>query len=196
MVSDGGMLLVRELDEGLSLGGLIGQHLSDGRGKNIQLPLTDLARRSVYSRLAGYKDVNGAERLSQNPAFRLIGSGKVLECGAALASRLQSFETELLTQPENLVGLAQIKACAMLLALACRESSHAAAVCPDAGEDRGPAATGGVYVVGADLQTGRAIGSGMERYLRKSATDGQHRGLGTAATIESAASAAGRGSQR
>jgi len=70
------------------------------------LPLADLVRQSVYSRLAGYEDVNDAERLSQDPAFRLIGSEKVLERGAALTSRLQSFETELLTQAENLAGLA------------------------------------------------------------------------------------------
>ena len=46
--------------------------------------------------------------LSQDPAFRLIGSEKVLERGAALTSRLQSFETELLTQAENLAGLAAL----------------------------------------------------------------------------------------
>jgi hypothetical protein len=59
-------------------------------------------RHSVYSRLAGYEDVNDAERLSQDPVFRLIGSEKVLERGAALTSRVQSFETELLTRAENL----------------------------------------------------------------------------------------------
>ena len=106
VTSDGGLLLVRELDERLGFGELIERHLTDGRGKNTQLPLTDLVRQSVYSRLAGYEDVNDAERLSQDPAFRLIGSEKVLECGAALTSRLQSFETELLTQAENLPGLA------------------------------------------------------------------------------------------
>ena len=63
--------------------------------------MTDLVRQSVYSRLAGYEDVNDAERLSQNPAFRLIGSSKIWERGAALTSRLQSFETELLAQPEG-----------------------------------------------------------------------------------------------
>jgi hypothetical protein len=108
VTSDGGLLLVRELDERLGFGELIERHLTDGRGKNTQLPLTDLVRQSVYSRLAGYEDVNDAERLSQDPAFRLIGSEKVLERGAALTSRLQSFETELLTQPENLAGLARI----------------------------------------------------------------------------------------
>jgi Transposase DDE domain group 1 len=106
VTSDGGLLLVRELDERLGFGELIERHLTDGRGKNTQLPLTDLVRQSVYSRLASYEDVNDAERLSQDPAFRLIGSEKVLERGAALTSRLQSFETELLTQGENLAGLA------------------------------------------------------------------------------------------
>jgi Transposase DDE domain group 1 len=106
VTSDGGLLPVRELDERLGFGELIERHLTDRRGKNTQLPLTDLVRQSVYSRLAGYQDVNDAERLSQDLAFRLIGSEKVLERGAALTSRLQSFETELLTQAENLAGLA------------------------------------------------------------------------------------------
>ena len=99
---------MRELDERLGLGELIAQHLTDSRGRNMQLPLADLLRQSVYSRLAGYEDVNDAERLSQDPAFRLIGSEKIWERGAALTSRLQSFETELLTQDENLAGLAAI----------------------------------------------------------------------------------------
>jgi Transposase DDE domain group 1 len=108
VTSDGGLLLVRELDERLGFGELIKRFLTDGRGKNTQLPLPDLVRQSIYSRLAGYEDVNDAERLSQDPAFRLIGSEKVLERGAALTSRVQSFETELLTQAENLVGLAAL----------------------------------------------------------------------------------------
>ncbi len=52
--------------------------------------------------------MNDAERVSQDPTFRLIGSEKIWERGAALTSRLQSFETELLTQEENLAGLAAI----------------------------------------------------------------------------------------
>jgi hypothetical protein len=109
VTSDGGLILVRELDERLGLGDLIAHYLTDSRrGKNTQLPLADLLRQSVYSRMAGYEDVNDAERLSQDPTFRLIGSEKVWERGAALTSRLQSFETELLTQEENLAGLAVI----------------------------------------------------------------------------------------
>src|ERR1019366_1141592 len=109
VTSDGGLLLVRELDERLGLSELISEHLTDGRrGKSTQLPLPDLLRQSIYSRLAGYEDVNDAERLAQDPTFRLMGSERIWERGAALTSRLQSFETELLTQEENLSGLAAI----------------------------------------------------------------------------------------
>src|ERR1039457_3622844 len=109
VTSDGGLILVRELDERLGLGDLIAQHLTDSRrGKNTHLPLADLLRQSVYSRIAGYEDVNDAERLSQDQTFRLIGSEKIWERRAALTSRLQSFETDLLTLEENLAGLAAI----------------------------------------------------------------------------------------
>ncbi len=98
-----------ELDERLGFGDLIAQHLADSRrGKNTQLPLADLRRQSVYSRIAGYEDGNDTERLSQDPTFRLIGFEKIWERGAALTSRLQSFETEVLGQEENFVGLAAI----------------------------------------------------------------------------------------
>ncbi len=109
VTSDGGLLVVRELDERLRLSELVDRHLNDSRrGKNIQLPLADLLRQSIYSGLAGYEDVNDAERFSQDPTFRLIGSRKIWERGAALTSRLQSFETEVLTQEENLAGLAAL----------------------------------------------------------------------------------------
>src|SRR6202011_722191 len=84
-------------------------YLSESRrGKNIQLPLADLLRQSIYSRLAGYEDVSDAARLAQDPTFRLIGSRKIWERGAALTSRLQSFETEVLTKEETLAGLATL----------------------------------------------------------------------------------------
>jgi hypothetical protein len=106
VTSDGGLLLVRELDERLGFGELIAQHLTDSRGKNAQLGFADLLRQLVYSRLAGYEDLNDAERPSQDPTFRLIGSEKIWDRGAALTSRLQSFETEMLAQDSNFAGLA------------------------------------------------------------------------------------------
>jgi hypothetical protein len=108
VTSDGGLILVRELDERLGFGDLIAQHLSDPRGRNVQLGMADLLRQSVYSRLAGYEDLNDAERLAQDPTFRLIGSEKVWDRGAALPSRLQSFEAQILTEDANFAGLARL----------------------------------------------------------------------------------------
>jgi len=64
VTSDGGLILLRELNERLGFGELIKQHLTDSRrGKNTQFPFADLLRQSVYSRLAGYADLNDAQRL-------------------------------------------------------------------------------------------------------------------------------------
>jgi len=108
VASDGGLILVRELDERLGFGDLIARHLTDSRANNARFPFADLLRQSVYSRLAGYEDVNDAERLSQDPALRLIGSEKIWDRGAALTSRLQTFETEILTEEGNFAGLAKL----------------------------------------------------------------------------------------
>ena len=106
VTSDGGLILVRELDQRLGLGELIDEHLTDSRqGTNKQFTLADLLRQSVYSRLAGYEDLNDAERVSIDPTFRLIGSQKIWDRGAALTSTLHGFETEMLASEENLLGL-------------------------------------------------------------------------------------------
>jgi hypothetical protein len=47
VTSDGGLILVRELDERLGFNELIEQNLIDSRGKNTRLPLADLLRQSV-----------------------------------------------------------------------------------------------------------------------------------------------------
>ena len=109
VTSDGGLLLVRELDERLGLTGLIQNHLVDSRtGRNTQFPLADLFRQSAYSRLAGHEDLNDATRLASDPTFRLMGSQKVWERGVALTSTLHWFETDLLAREENLTGLARL----------------------------------------------------------------------------------------
>ena len=106
ITSDAGLLLVRELDERLGLETLISEHLNDSRqGLNTQFSLADLLRQSDYSRLAGYEDLNDAVRVSADPTFRLIGSPKRWDRGGALTSTLHWFETELLTQEDNLAGL-------------------------------------------------------------------------------------------
>ena len=104
VTSNGGLILVRELDERLGFGKLVEQHLTDPRANNARLSFADLLRQSVYSRLAGYEDVNDAEQLSRDPTFRLIGSEKIWDRGAALPSRLQTFETALLAEGGELRG--------------------------------------------------------------------------------------------
>ena len=69
---------MRELDERLGFGELIAQRLTDSRlRKNTQLPLADLLPQFVHSRIADHEDVNDAERLSQDPTLRPIGSKKI-----------------------------------------------------------------------------------------------------------------------
>ena len=122
ITSDAGLLLVRELDERLGLATLISEHLSDSRqGLNTQFGLVDLLRQSVYSRLAGYEDLNDAGRPCRRT--RRFGSSgrrarssvwkdamrvKRWDRGGALTSTLHWFETELLTRAENLVGLTAV----------------------------------------------------------------------------------------
>ena len=106
VTSDGGLILVRELDERLGLGKLIDEYLSDSRqGLNKKFPLADLLRQSIYSRLAGYEDVDDAVQVSADPTFRLIGSQRNWDRRAALTSTLHGFETEILASEENLLGL-------------------------------------------------------------------------------------------
>ena len=69
VTSDAGLIAYRELDEMLSLTDMSDDLIEDGRtGKNTQHDLVGLFRQSVYSRLAGYEDINDAERLRHDPA--------------------------------------------------------------------------------------------------------------------------------
>jgi hypothetical protein len=64
---------------------LIEQHLTDPRqGKHTQFPLAGLLRYSEYGRLAGYEDLDDAERVFRDPTFRLIGSVKIWDRGDGL----------------------------------------------------------------------------------------------------------------
>jgi hypothetical protein len=66
VTSDVGLLWPRELDE---------RHLTDPRsGRSRQVPLPDLFRQTISSRLAGYEDTNDAERLA--------AEAQVISCSA------------------------------------------------------------------------------------------------------------------
>jgi hypothetical protein len=71
ITSDGGLLAYRELDDVLGLTTSGGERLAEARtGKNRRHLLVGLLRQSVFGRLAGYEDVNDAERLCHDPAMR------------------------------------------------------------------------------------------------------------------------------
>ena len=109
ITSDAGLLAYRELDEVLGLTDLGGAALSDlRRGKNRRHLLTGLLRQSVFGRLAGYEDVNDAERLSRDPTMRAIVDRKGLDRRAASTSQMGRFETEWLATEKNLAALTDL----------------------------------------------------------------------------------------
>jgi hypothetical protein len=64
-----------------------------------------MLRQSVYGRLAGYEDVNDAERLRVDPAMRRVVGGRAKEKEAASTSEMSRFETEMLSTRKNLTAL-------------------------------------------------------------------------------------------
>ena len=79
ITSDAGLLAYRELDDTLRLTDTGAETLADARtGKNGRHRLAGLLRQSVFGRLAGYEDVNDAERLCRDPAMRWVATKRLL----------------------------------------------------------------------------------------------------------------------
>jgi len=77
-------------------------------GKNGRHRLAGLLRQSVFGRLAGYEDVNDAERLCRDPAMRWVVGHQAIASSAASTSQMGRFETKWLSRPENLIALADL----------------------------------------------------------------------------------------
>lgn len=106
ITSDAGLLPFRELDEAFRLTEAASVMFSDSRrGKNTQHTLLAMLRQAVYGRLAGYEDVNDAERLRVDPAMRRVVGGRANTKEAASTSEMSRFETEWLSSRENLAAL-------------------------------------------------------------------------------------------
>ena len=108
VTTDAGLLAYRELDETLGLTEMAQDALRDSRvGSNKQHGLSPLLRQSIYGRLAGYEDVNDAERLCVDPAMRHVVGGRASqpEKQAASTSEVGRFETEILSTKENFTAL-------------------------------------------------------------------------------------------
>jgi|SRR6516165_2397006 hypothetical protein len=97
ITSDAGLLAYRQLDDTRGLTETGADTLADARtGKNGR------------HRLAGYEDVNAAERLCREPAMRwIVGDRAITRCPAS-ASQMGRFETKWLSRPENLSALADL----------------------------------------------------------------------------------------
>jgi Transposase DDE domain group 1 len=109
ITSDGGLLAYRELDHALGLTDTAITKLLDGRrGRNTRHKLIGLFRQSVFGRLAGYEDVNDAERLARDPVMRAIVGREGLDRAAASSSQMGRFETEWLASDANLETLADL----------------------------------------------------------------------------------------
>ena len=109
VTSDAGLLAFRELDEALCLTGMVTDLMVDTRtGLNTRHTLLAQFRQSVYSRLAGYEDTNDAERLCLDPSIRQVVGERAKEHKAASTSQMGRFETDVLTQCENLRVLMEL----------------------------------------------------------------------------------------
>src|SRR5215213_7885532 len=109
ITSDAGLLAYRELDDALYLTDTAADRLADVRtGKNGWHRLAGLLRQSVFGRLAGYEDVNDAERLRRDPAMRWVVGDQAISGSAASASQMGRFETKWLCRSENLAALGDL----------------------------------------------------------------------------------------
>ncbi len=106
ITSDAGLIAFRELDEAFRLTEKGSTLLSDPRpGKNTQHTMLAMLRQGVYGRLAGYEDVNDAERLRVDPTMRRVVGGRATEKEAASTSEMSRFETKMLSSQKNLTAL-------------------------------------------------------------------------------------------
>ncbi len=109
VTANGGLLAYRELDDVLGLSAMAGDMLADTRtGKNGRHALVGMLRQSVFGRLAGYEDVNDADRLGRDPAMRWIVGGRAVRREAASPSQMGRFETRWLAASDNLSALADL----------------------------------------------------------------------------------------
>jgi hypothetical protein len=93
VTSDAGLLAFRELDEALGLTEMADDVLIDTRtGRNGRHSLTAQLRQAVFGRLAGYEDVNDADRLGRDPAMRWVVGGRAIAERGASTSQMGRFE--------------------------------------------------------------------------------------------------------
>src|SRR5829696_2570212 len=110
VTSDAGLLPFRDLDDALGLTDLAGEALTDTRtGQNSRHILIAQLRQSVFGRLAGYEDINDADRLAQDPALRCFVRGTAATQTGASASQMGRSENDVITQEAKQPALNKLK---------------------------------------------------------------------------------------
>jgi hypothetical protein len=85
------LLAFRELDDALGSSQMAGDIFADTQtGRNSRHSLIAQFRQSVFGRLAGYEDVNEADRLGCDPVMRFIVGGRAVTAQAASTSQMAS----------------------------------------------------------------------------------------------------------
>src|SRR4051812_19339863 len=103
ITSDAGLLAYRELDDALHLTDTAANALADTRtGKNGRHRLAGLLRQSVFGRLAGYEDVNDAERLCRDLAMHWVVGDPAIGGGSASASHMGRVGAKRVRRPAKL----------------------------------------------------------------------------------------------
>ena len=109
ITTDAGLLIMRELADAIDPTDMAQATLRDTRpGKNKVHSFEAMLLQSVFSRVAGYEDVNDADTLAHDPAMRLAVGGRAVDTQAASSSQMSRFERETLATPENLKALSDL----------------------------------------------------------------------------------------
>jgi hypothetical protein len=87
--SDGGALLLRQVDRKINLLGRLASCFGDGRSPQlITHPLSEMLAQRIYGLALGYEDVNDHEQLRSDPLFGLLSGKRELEAPLAGKSTL------------------------------------------------------------------------------------------------------------
>ena len=91
--SDGGALLLREVDRKIKLLGRLGSCFSDGRNQElVEHRLEEMLSQRIYALALGYEDLNDHEQLRTDPLFGLLSGRRELEEPLAGKSTLNRLE--------------------------------------------------------------------------------------------------------
>lgn len=85
--SDGGVLILREIEKGLGIATILGRHVPDGRDQSrIIHTHTDMIRARMFAIASGYEDCDDLDALRIDPAFK-IACGRQPDTGRDLMSQ-------------------------------------------------------------------------------------------------------------